>query len=99
MKHAILLLLTTLPGYGQPASEPPKYEVASIKPNADSDFRFAFRIQPDGSLAATGITLKRLLMTAYNVQGFRIFGGPDWVASSRWDLQAKPTRVASSDEV
>ena len=99
MRPAILLLVTALAGYGQLKPEPPKYEVSSIKPNADSDFRFAFRIQPDGSLAATGITLKRLLMTAYNVQGFRIVGGPDWVASSRWDLQAKPNRAASSDDV
>jgi bla regulator protein blaR1 len=99
MKPAILLLMTTFAGYGQPGLEPPKYEVASIKPNTGNDFHFAFRIQPDGSLAATGITLKRLLMTAYNVQGFRIVGGPDWVASNRWDLQAKPNRVASPDEV
>jgi bla regulator protein blaR1 len=99
MKPAILLLMTTLAGYGQPGLEPPKYEVASIKPNTDNDFRFAFRIQPDGSLAATGITLKRLMMTAYNAQGFRIVGGPDWVASSRWDLQAKPNRVALPEEV
>ena len=99
MKPAVLLLMTTLAGYGQPGLEPPKYEVASIKPNTGNDFRFAFRIQPDGSLAATGITLKRLMMTAYNAQGFRIVGGPDWVASSRWDLQAKPNRVTSPDEV
>jgi uncharacterized protein (TIGR03435 family) len=99
MKPAILLLATTLAGYGQPGIEPPKYEVASIKRNTDNEFRFAFRIQPDGSLAATGITLKRLLMTVYNVQDFRIVGGPEWVASSRWDLQAKPNRAASPDEV
>ena len=99
MKAAILLLMTILVGYGQPGREPPKYEVASIKPNTDNDSRFAFRIQPGGSLTATGITLKRLMMTAYNVQGFRIIGGPDWVAASRWDLQAKPDRVASPEEV
>jgi uncharacterized protein (TIGR03435 family) len=99
MKSAILLLTTILVGYGQPGREPPKYEVASIKPNTDNDSRFAFRIQPEGSLTATGITLKRIMMTAYNVQGFRIVGGPDWVATSRWDLQAKPNRVASHDEV
>jgi len=73
MKPALVLLMTTLVGFGQ-SIEPPKYEVASIKPNTDNGFRFAFRIEPRGSLAATGITLKRLLMTAYNVQGFRIVG-------------------------
>jgi uncharacterized protein (TIGR03435 family) len=99
MKPAIVLLMTTLVGYGQPGVEPPKYEVASIKPNADDDIRFAFRIEPSGRLAATGITLKRLMMTAYNVQDFRIVGGPDWMASRRWDVQAKPDRVVSPDQV
>jgi uncharacterized protein (TIGR03435 family) len=99
MKPAISLLMTALTGYGQSGVEPPKYEVASIKPNSDSDFRFAFRIEPGGRLAATGITLKRLMMTAYNVQDFRIIGGPDWMVSRRWDVQAKPDRVVSPDQI
>jgi uncharacterized protein (TIGR03435 family) len=99
VKPAIALLMTTLVGYGQSGVEPPKYEVASIKPNTDNDFRFAFRIEPSGPLAATGITLKRLMMTAYNVQGFRIVGGPDWVASRRWDVQAKPDRVVPPNQI
>ena len=99
MRPAILLLMTTLVSYGQRGAETPKYEVASIKPNTNNNFRFAFRIEPDGTLAATGITLKRLMMTAYNVQGFRIVGGPGWVASRRWDMQAKPNRAASPDQI
>ena len=99
MRPAILLLITTLVSNGQPATEPPKYEVASIRPNTGNDVRFAFRIEPDGTLAASGITLKRLMMTAYNVQGFRIVGEPGWVASRRWDVQAKPNRPASPDQI
>jgi len=99
VKPAIVLLAITLAGYGQSDVEPPKYEVASIKPNTDGDFRFAFRIEPKGPLAATGITLKRLMMTAYDVQGFRIVGGPNWVVSRRWDVQAKPDRVVSADQI
>jgi uncharacterized protein (TIGR03435 family) len=99
MKLAILLLVTALAGYGQSGAETPKYEIASIKPNTGDDFRFAFQIEPDGRLVATGITLKRLMMTAYNVQGFRIVGGPDWVVSRQWDVQAKPDRVASRNQI
>jgi uncharacterized protein (TIGR03435 family) len=99
MRAAILLLATTFVSYGQRSTEAPKYEVASIKANTGHDFGLAFRIEPDGAVAATGITLKRLTMTAYNVQGFRIIGGPGWVASRRWDLQAKPNRAASPDQV
>jgi uncharacterized protein (TIGR03435 family) len=99
MKPAFVLLMITLIGYGQSGVEPPKYEVSSIKPNTDIGFRFAFRIEPSGRLAATGITLKRLMMTAYNVQDVRIVGGPDWVVSRRWDVQAKPDRVAPPGQI
>jgi len=99
MKYALLLLLTSLAIYGQPSPEPLNYEVASIKPTNDGDLGYTFRIEPDGTLAAAGITLKRLMMTAYNVQGFRIVGGPDWVASKRWTVQAKPSRAAASQQI
>ncbi|MBV9507246.1 MAG: TIGR03435 family protein [Acidobacteriia bacterium] len=99
MKAAVTLLITTLTGYAQSAVEPPKYEVASIKPNTDGDSHLAFRIEPSGPLAATGITLKRLMMTAYNVQGFRIVGGPDWVASRRWNVEARPDRAAAPNQI
>jgi uncharacterized protein (TIGR03435 family) len=99
MRVAIVALLAVFVSYGQSGAHPPRYEVASIKPNADNDLSQAFQIEPNGTLAATGITLRRLMMTAYNVQGFRIAGGPGWVSSSRWDIQAKPNRAASPGQV
>jgi uncharacterized protein (TIGR03435 family) len=93
MRLAILLLLSAFAGYAQP----PRYEVSSVKPNNDVG-PLRFRIEPDGTLAAEGITLKRLMMTAWQVQDFRIVGGPDWVSSRRWDVQAKPERAAASGD-
>ena len=99
MVKPALLLITALAGYGQTVPGPAQYEVASIKPNTSDDVRLAFRIEPDGTLSAMGITLKRLMMTAFNVQGFRIVGGPGWVASSRWDVQAKRDGGTSPDQI
>lgn len=99
MKPLTALLLTALASYGQSAAAPPKYDIASIKPNTDTDFRFAFRIEPGGSLSATGITLQRLMMSAFNVQDFRIVGGPEWLTARRWDVQAKPDRPATQDQI
>lgn len=99
MRPALFLLMTALAAYGQSAAEPPKYEVASIKPYIGNDSHLDFRVEPGGSLAATGITLKRLMMTAYNVQGFRLIGGPDWVATRQWDVQAKPERFVPPGQV
>ena len=94
-----MVLMAAVGSFGVQFTEPPKYEVASIKPNTDNDSDYAFHIGPDGSVTAAGITLKRLMMTAYNVQGFRILGGSEWVSSKRWELRARPGRPASPDQV
>jgi uncharacterized protein (TIGR03435 family) len=93
----VALILINSVGFGQ-SMAPPKYEVSSIKPTAGSDDRHAFRIESDGTLYATGITLRRLMMTGYDLQGFRFIGGPGWLAAKRWDVQAKPSRPASDKE-
>lgn len=88
------LLICALAGFAQTAAQP-RYDVSSVKPN-NTVAPYTFRIEPDGTLATTGITVKRLMMTAWNVQDYRIVGGPDWVSSRRWDIQAKPARPAAS---
>jgi bla regulator protein blaR1 len=92
------LILINSVSFGQNIA-PQKYEVSSVKPNSDGDFHSAFRIERDGTLYATGITLRRLMMTAYQVQGFRLVGGPGWVSDKRWDVQAKPSRAASDKQI
>jgi len=53
MKPGIVLVMTTLAGYGQSGIEPWKYEVASIKPNTDNktrlsgEFDFALEWTPE----------------------------------------------------
>src|SRR5437868_4305655 len=73
------------------------FEVASIKPSG-VNLPFSFRIEPNGTTAASGITLKRLLMTAYNMQGFRIIGGPAWVDSQQWELRARHEGVVTPQQ-
>jgi bla regulator protein blaR1 len=91
------LTLSHSAGFGQ--SEMPKYEVSSVKPNSDADFHYAFQIEPDGTLYAKGITLRRLMMSAYDVEGFRFVGGPRWASDMRWDVQAKPNRRATVSQI
>lgn len=73
------------------------FDVATIKPNADNDHRVMFRIMPGGGFSVTGTNLKMLIMQAYDVKDFQITGGPGWVTSDRWDVNAKaeglPARV------
>ena len=66
----------------------PSFEVASIKPNRSGDLRMMISSQP-GRYAATGVTTKRLIDQAYGIKDFQISGGPSWVSSDRYDVDAK----------
>ncbi len=66
-----------------------EFDVATIKPNAEKDNRFMLRRPQNGTFTATGVTLKMLIMSAYDVQAFQVSGGPSWIGAERWDIQAK----------
>jgi uncharacterized protein (TIGR03435 family) len=76
----------------QAPQEPPPggwaFEVASIKPNSSGDGRVMMQMQP-GRFIATNITLRLLIRNAYQLQDFQITGGPGWMASERYDINAK----------
>ena len=64
----------------------PQFEVASIKPSF-SDRIMNVRPLP-GRLTADA-TLQVLMQSAYGVQPFQIVGGPGWLSSARYELEAK----------
>ena len=76
------------------------FEVASVKPNKTGDGRVMVGMQPGGRFNATNVPLRLLLRQAFNVQDFQIVGGPDWIASDRFDVVAKaPDGVPFSADV
>ena len=66
----------------------PSFEVASIKPNRSADLSRRIMFLP-GRLNATGITVKLLISMAYGVKEFQVSGGPGWINSDRFDVDAK----------
>jgi uncharacterized protein (TIGR03435 family) len=68
----------------------PQFEVAQIKPSQPAPGRAWERITADpGRLTASGVTLKQLIFEAYDMPYYRIFGGPSWLESEYYDLEAK----------
>lgn len=67
----------------------PAFEVASVKPNKSGDQRVMIQLPPTGRFTATNIPLRLLLRQAFDVQGFQIVGGPNWLDSDRFDIVAK----------
>lgn len=95
---AVFTVLASSAFWGQTASAPLTFEVASIKPTAP-DSRTTFQGQPDGGLRWTSVSVKTLLETAYNVRGFQISGGPAWIDTDRYDIIAKSEHSASSENL
>ncbi len=73
----------------------PKFEVASIKPGKAAmvgrHTAFIRMEDPpnDGRFYANGPTLRLLLRAAYDVQDSQIVGGPSWMNTEQFDIQAK----------
>jgi bla regulator protein BlaR1 len=70
-----------------------KFEVASIRPAASQDVhRVMMRVMDsptDSRFYATNVTLKMLVRIAYGIQDAQIEGGPGWLGSDHYDIQAK----------
>ncbi|MGH9240859.1 MAG: TIGR03435 family protein [Vicinamibacterales bacterium] len=75
----------------------PAFEVASVKTNVSRT-----AVLPDGRVAsgtnvgfaggrfsAQNASLRTLMSLAYDIQDFRISGGPQWMRTSRFDIEAK----------
>lgn len=84
-----MIRLTVLPLWIAAIAAAQTFEVASIKPNAASDHRIQIGFQPGGRFVATGITVRLLIAQAFNIRDFQISGGPGWLASDRFDINAK----------
>jgi uncharacterized protein (TIGR03435 family) len=66
-----------------------KFEVASIKPSAPGEQGILYHY-PGARLRTTGMTVKYLIEYAYSVTDRQLLGGPDWLDTARFDIDAKP---------
>jgi uncharacterized protein (TIGR03435 family) len=85
-----LLCLVLLGTLSQGAAQTkPSFEVATVKPSAAGDNRVAILGQPGGRMVVTNATFKMVMAMAYRVRDFQISGGPNWIATDRWNIEAK----------
>jgi uncharacterized protein (TIGR03435 family) len=81
------VVLPTLHAQGLQQTAQPQFEVASLKENTSNDGMVAIQTQK-GRYTARGFTLAALIRNAYRVQEFQIIGGPDWINTDRFDVEA-----------
>jgi uncharacterized protein (TIGR03435 family) len=85
----LLACFAAAPGAQAPPAAEPAFDAAAIKPAADpTAFSFSM-VQPGGRYIGQNMSLRLLLKTAYGLHDSQIAGGPSWIDSERWDINAK----------
>lgn len=71
------------------------FEVASVKRNTSGSGQRSAGFQPGGRFTARNMTLRGLIAAAYGTPQplplYRIMGGPGWIDSDRFDIDARAT--------
>lgn len=73
-----------------------RFEVASIKRDVSGERNGMFTVVPACHLERR--TLRDLVIFAYRVQDFQVTGGPGWVDSDRYNIDAKAGRPPAFDQ-
>ena len=87
----VLIVLSCAPIRAQqPAASGPAFDVVSIKPTVSNrgGGPGPFISTSDGRLFGRG-SLEFFLQYAYGLQSFQLVGGPGWISSDRFDVEAK----------
>jgi len=79
----------------QPAART-QFEVASIKPSSSARI---MNVRPLPGRLTADASLQILMQYAYGVQPFQVVGGPSWLTSERYQIDAKADANASRDRM
>jgi len=71
------------------AAQPATFEVASVKLHTSDDQRMMMVAQPGGRFVAANVPLRLVIRTAFQLQDDQIVGGPAWLATDRFDIEAR----------
>ena len=104
--HTALLLLAICAAPALAQSQPaapasPAFEVATVEPSnpmAARSGKSGITVDP-GRMSARRVSLKELVFEAYNVPYYQISGGPAWLDSEEYDIDAKAETPATRDQM
>jgi uncharacterized protein (TIGR03435 family) len=83
-----------IPIFAQEPANRPSFEVASIKVNNSGARNSGTSTRDGGLFIGTNVSVKQLIMQAYRLQDFQVIGGPDWINTAAFDIQARAAEGA-----
>jgi uncharacterized protein (TIGR03435 family) len=93
---AVSLLATALSAQ----SAAPAFDVASVKRSPDAPFGFpGVMLQPGGRVTSPGTSVRQLVLVGYGLQDLQVTGGPPWIASDLYAIDARTAADATRASV
>ena len=68
------------------------FEVATIKPSRPGSLGSNFNRRPGGGIECLNVTLREMILFAWDIRPHQLTGGPSWIDKDRYDVLAKPDR-------
>lgn len=81
------------------APEAAEFTAASFTRNLSGSPQSGLQPRPGGRLAISNDTLRNLIRVAFQLQPEQLAGGPDWLATERWDIVATSDRAVREIEM
>jgi uncharacterized protein (TIGR03435 family) len=94
LRCVVFVILWSRSGFGQTSA----FEVVSVKPSPPTANMSRTTWEPD-RLIASGVNLKQLFEWAYQVTDAEVSGGPAWMDSKYFDMEAKADGTHTRDEL
>ena len=110
--HGDLAAQAEKPQEAKPVAER-RFEVASVKPNKQTLAEYinanqgnlsaatavmGIRTLPGGRMTASFVTLRALILRAFEIKEYQLEGGPEWVGTTNFEINAKADGDATPDE-
>jgi uncharacterized protein (TIGR03435 family) len=93
--------LATAAALAQPQTEPsarPAFDVASVKPAPPDEQAWGYRFESGGRMVVSHFMLGDLIMVAWHIFPFQVVGGPTWLYSEPYDIEAKAAGNPDSNQ-
>lgn len=94
MRWIVCLAVAVCALWGQ---DRPAFEAASIHASAPGDGSFGFHVADGGRLTVRNMTVWNLLREAYGWRDNQIVGGPAWLRSDGFNIEAAPNAPVERD--
>ncbi len=80
-------------------AQAPSFEVAAIKPPIPNSRLLRVAFQPGGRLVADNVSLRTLIEDAYQILPFQLTGGPKWLDTEKFSINATANEAATNDQM